>query len=37
MDFINQMEPGGKVLLGLFLLMAIMVVISFFKKKKRDK
>ena len=34
MDFLANLEPGGMVILGIFLLMIIAVVISFLKKKK---
>jgi len=37
MDFLSNMQLGGKVILGLFLLMIIVVVISFLTKKKGDK
>ena len=37
MDFLANLEPGGWVIIGLFLLMIIAVVISFLKKKKKEK
>ena len=37
MDFLANLQPGGKLLLGLFLLMAIIIVISKLTKKKGDK
>ena len=37
MDFLSNMQLGGKVILGLFLLMAIVIVISLLTKKKGDK
>jgi LPXTG-motif cell wall-anchored protein len=37
MDFLANLQPGGWVVLGLFLLMTIGVVVSFLKKKKKDK
>ncbi len=37
MGFLDNMELGGKLLLGLFLFLMIWSIISFLKKKKKDK
>jgi LPXTG-motif cell wall-anchored protein len=37
MDFLSNIQPGGWAILGIFFLMLVGVVVSFLKKKKKDK